>query len=199
MKTGGGETQPECSTTRAMAQGCVNDDLRADGLQKGWGFWVGTWNVDSLTRREGEVLEALSNRKADVAYIQETPWKGGVRSSIELKAQNISCFGWEVRSDRVEIFIAEKWVDSVVSVGRHSERVLILKMVLDARTHARTHALSREFRVTLLWELLYMDDLVVSAETEHDLIKRLNEWKDNVENRGMRVNMNRTKVENGRR
>jgi len=24
--------------------------------------------------------------------------------------------------------------------------------------------------------------------------KRLNEWKDNVENRGMRVNMNKTKV-----
>jgi len=31
----------------------------------------------------------------------------------------------------------------------------------------------------------------VIAETE-DLIKRLNEWKNNVENRGMRVNMNKT-------
>ena len=38
-------------------------------------------------------------------------------------------------------------------------------------------------------ELLYADDLVVIAETEDDLIKRLNEWKDFVENRGMRVNM----------
>jgi len=34
----------------------------------------------------------------------------------------------------------------------------------------------------------------VIVETEDDLIKRLNEWKDNVENRGMRVNMNTTKV-----
>jgi len=34
-------------------------------------------------------------------------------------------------------------------------------------------ALSREFRVTLPWELLYADDLVVTAETEDDLIKRL--------------------------
>jgi len=42
--------------------------------------------------------------------------------------------------------------------------------------------------------LLYADDLAVIAETEDDLIKRLNEWKDNVENRGMRVNMNKTKV-----
>jgi len=34
----------------------------------------------------------------------------------------------------------------------------------------------------------------VVAETEDDLIKRLNEWKDNVKNRGMRVNMRKTKV-----
>jgi len=55
-------------------------------------------------------------------------------------------------------------------------------------------AISREFRVVLPWELLYADDLVVIAETEDDLIKRLNEWKNNVENRGMRVNMNKNKV-----
>jgi len=46
--------------------------------------------------------------------------------------------------------------------------------------------------VALPWELLYADDLVVIAETEEDLIKRLNEWKYNVENRGIRVNMNKT-------
>jgi len=34
----------------------------------------------------------------------------------------------------------------------------------------------------------------VIAETEEGLIKRLNEWNDFVENRGMRVNMNKTKV-----
>jgi len=49
---------------------------------------------------------------------------------------------------------------------------------------------------------LYADDLVVIAETEEDRIKRLNERKDFMENRGMRVNMNKTKVMvsgNGRR
>jgi len=45
-----------------------------------------------------------------------------------------------------------------------------------------TEAISREFRVALPWELLYADDLVVIAKTE-DSIKRLNEWKNNVENR----------------
>jgi len=57
-----------------------------------------------------------------------------------------------------------------------------------------TEALSREFRVALSRELLYADDLVVTAETEDDLIKRLSEWKDNMENRHMRVNTNKTKV-----
>jgi len=50
-------------------------------------------------------------------------------------------------------------------------------------------ALSREFRVALPWELLYADDLGVIAETEEDLIKRLNEWKEFAQNRGMRVKL----------
>jgi len=57
-----------------------------------------------------------------------------------------------------------------------------------------TEALFREFRVALPWEMLYTDDLVVIAETEDDQIKRLNEWKDNMENRCMRVNMNKTQL-----
>ena len=39
--------------------------------------------------------------------------------------------GCKDRSDGVGMFVAEKWVDSVVKVERHSERVLILKMALD--------------------------------------------------------------------
>ena len=42
-------------------------------------------------------------------------------------------------------------------------------------------AISREFRVALPRELLYADDLAVIAENEEELIKRLHEWKDNVE------------------
>ena len=53
-------------------------------------------------------------------------------------------------------------------------------------------AISREFRIALPWQLLYADDLVVIAETEELVIKRLNEWKNNVQNRGMRVNINKS-------
>ena len=52
-------------------------------------------------------------------------------SSMEIKAKDISRSGWEVRLDGIGVFVAEKRVDSVVSVERHHKRVLILKMVLD--------------------------------------------------------------------
>jgi len=55
-------------------------------------------------------------------------------------------------------------------------------------------AISRELRVALPWVLLYADDFAVIAETEEEVIKRLNEWKENVESKGMRANMNKTKV-----
>jgi len=77
---------------------------------------------------------------------------------------------------------------SEVKVGMHQGsalRPLLFVIVED---------ICREFRVALSWELLNADDLVVIGESEEDLIKRLNEWKNNVENRGMRVNMNKTKI-----
>jgi len=39
---------------------------------------------------------------------------------------------------------------------------------------------------------LYADDVIVIAETEEDVFKSLNEWKVFVDNRGMRVIMNKT-------
>jgi len=42
--------------------------------------------------------------------------------------------------------------------------------------------------------MLYANHLAVIAETEDELTERLNKWKDNVESKGMRVNMNKTKV-----
>jgi len=75
-----------------------------------------------------------------------------------------------------------------VKVGLHQGSALsplLFVMVMEA--------ISREFRVALPWELLYADDVVVIAETEEELIKRLKVWKENVESKGMRVNVNKTK------
>ena len=55
-------------------------------------------------------------------------------------------------------------------------------------------ALSREFRVGCLWELLYTDDTVLMAETLEDLKKKLTVWKDNIEAKGLQVNVHKTKL-----
>jgi len=111
------------------AQPCA----RADGLWKSWPFQVGPWNVDSLTGRAGEVVEALSDRKVAVACIQETRWKGSSCKLYGAKGQRYKLL-WmrgEERSDGIGVFVREKWMDSVVSVERQSKRVLILRMALD--------------------------------------------------------------------
>jgi len=60
-----------------------------------------------------------------------------------------------------------------VKVGMHQGSALspLLFMIV-------MEAISREIRDALPWELLYADDLAVIAETEEELIKRLNERKE---------------------
>ena len=79
--------------------------------------------------------------------------------------------GSHVHAYRCKTFVRTVYVISngfEVKVGMHQG--LALSPMLSVTV---MEALSREFRVTLPWELLYMDDLVTIAETE-------DEWKDNV-------------------
>ena len=76
-----------------------------------------------------------------------------------------------------------------VKVGVHQGSVLsplLFIIVLEA--------LSREFRTGCAWELFYADDLVIAAETPELLEDKLSTWKLNFEQKGLRVNMGKTKV-----
>ena len=44
--------------------------------------------------------------------------------------------------------------------------------------------LSKKFRVGLPWELLYADDLALIAETEEELVEKIERWKDGMEKKG---------------
>ena len=76
-----------------------------------------------------------------------------------------------------------------VKVGVHQGSVLsplLFIIVLEA--------LSREYRTGCPWELLYADDLVIIASSEEELISKLRLWKLQMEGKGLRVNMGKTKV-----
>ena len=63
--------------------------------------------------------------------------------------------------------------------------VLILKKVFDR--------VPREV-IWCPWELLYADDVVIIAETEDDIRRKLNLWRDGMEAKGRRVNNDKTKI-----
>ena len=74
-----------------------------------------------------------------------------------------------------------------VKVGVHQGSVLsplLFVIVLEA--------LSCEFRTGTPWELLY--DPVISAETEEGLKMKLNKWKTEMEAKGLRVKLGKTKI-----
>ena len=76
-----------------------------------------------------------------------------------------------------------------VKVGVHQGSVLsplLFVIVLEA--------LSREFREGLPMELLYADDLVLMAETEELLVEKIQKWRKGMEEKGLRVNLGKTKV-----
>lgn len=76
-----------------------------------------------------------------------------------------------------------------VTVGVHQGSVLsplLFIMVLEA--------LSRSFRVGCPLELLYADDLAIIATSKEELLSRLGAWKKELEAKGLRVNLDKTKI-----
>ena len=76
-----------------------------------------------------------------------------------------------------------------VGVGVHQGSVLsplLFTIVLEA--------LSREFRTGCPWELLYADDLMISAGSKEELLVKVKTWKTEMEKKGLCVNMGKTKI-----
>ena len=76
-----------------------------------------------------------------------------------------------------------------VGVGVHQGSVLsplLFIIVLEA--------LSREFRTGCPWELLYTDDLMISAESMEELLVKVQTWKTEMEKKGLHVNIGKTKI-----
>src|SRR5881296_1185829 len=57
-------------------------------------------------------------------------------------------------------------------------------------------AIADNFKKGLPWELLYADDLVLLAESRLEFEKRLTEWMARLKEKGLRVNIGKTKVMN---
>lgn len=52
----------------------------------------------------------------------------------------------------------------------------------------------RELRVGCPWELIYADDLLIVAVQIDQLERRLEKWKEGLEDKGLKVNVRKTEV-----
>ena len=76
-----------------------------------------------------------------------------------------------------------------VGVGVHQGSVLsplLFIIVLEA--------LSREFHTGCPWELLYADDLIISAESMKEPLVKLKTWNSELEKKGLSVNIGKTEI-----
>ena len=53
---------------------------------------------------------------------------------------------------------------------------------------------TKEVRNGVPWELGYADDLVLTAESEHDVLEKFVRWGKELELRELKVNMEKTKM-----
>ena len=85
------------------------------------------WNaiVNSMVCRSGEVVDALHRKNIDFCCAQETMWKGGSARMLGAIGRRYKFFwqGCNKGTAGVGVFIAERWIDSVVDVVRVYERI----------------------------------------------------------------------------
>ena len=76
-----------------------------------------------------------------------------------------------------------------VKVGVHQGSVLSPLLFITVM-----QAVTKKAAKGLPWELLYADDLVLIADSEEELKRKLTTWKDEMEKKGLKVNIGKTKV-----
>ena len=85
-----------------------------------------------MVSRSGEVVAALHRRKIDFCCAQETRWNGESVRMLGTNGRRYKFFwqGCNKGTAGVGVFIAERWIDSVVNVVRINERIMYVKLVI---------------------------------------------------------------------
>lgn len=93
---------------------------------------VGSANVGSLRKKDGEIAHMAWERHLDFCCLQETRWRGGSTRTLGVDGARYKVFwmGCERGLAGVGVMVAEKWIEHVVEVKRVSERLLLLRVAV---------------------------------------------------------------------
>ena len=168
----------------------IRERISIDDMQ--FGFMPGRGTTDAIfILRQLQEKHLAKNKKLYFAFVDlEKAFDRVPRKVIWWAMRKLGIEEWIVRfvqamynNTRSRVRVNNTYSDEFgVKVGVHQGSVLsplLFVIVLEA--------LSCEFRTGTPWELLYADDLVISAETEEGLKMKLNKWKTEMEAKGLRV------------
>ncbi|XP_071729135.1 uncharacterized protein [Rutidosis leptorrhynchoides] len=94
---------------------------------------VGSWNVGTLTSKSLELVDTLLKSKVDILCVQETRWRG--QDAVVIGDYKLWFAGSSVARNGVGIFIGHPYKDYVVGVGRFSDRIMSVKLVIHEETY----------------------------------------------------------------
>ncbi|XP_071686860.1 uncharacterized protein [Rutidosis leptorrhynchoides] len=132
---------------------------------------AGSWNVGTLTGKRYELVETLRKRKVDILCVQETRWKG--RGAAKVKDYKLWFSGSRVARNGVGIIIGPPYNNNVVEVGRRSDRIMSVTLVIQEVTYTvisayAPHAGLGAAEKRLFWESL--DEVVRRCPPDHRLL-----------------------------
>ncbi|XP_071729179.1 uncharacterized protein [Rutidosis leptorrhynchoides] len=132
---------------------------------------VGSWNVGTLSGKRYELAEIFLKRKVDIVCVQETRWKGS--EAVEINDYKLWYSGSRISRNGVGIIIKKLHRDHVVDVGRFSDRIMSVSIIINEETFTvisayAPHAGLGDVEKKNFWELL--DEVVRGCPADHRLI-----------------------------
>ena len=163
------------------------------------GFMQGRGTTDAIfILRQLQVKHLVAGKPLYLAFIDlEKAFDRVPREVIWWSMRKLKIDEWLVRivqsmykEVRSRVRVGDEYSNSFdVRVGVHQGSVLsplLFVIVLEA--------LSMEFCTGCHWEILYADDLMVRAQSMDEVLVKLRTWKSEMEKKGLRVNIGKTKL-----
>ena len=180
-----------------VVEGLIRQRVEIDEMQCGFMSGRGTTDAIFIVRQLQE-KHLAANKPLYMAFIDlEKAFDRVPMDVIWWAMHKLGIDGWLVRlvqsmykNVRSRVRVGDGYSEEFgIGVGVHQGSILsplLFIIVLEA--------LSREFRTGCPWELLYADDLMISAWSNEELLVKVKTWKTEMEKKGLRVNMGKTKI-----
>ena len=180
-----------------VVEGLIRQRVEIDEMQFGFMSGCGTTDAIFIVRQLQE-KDLAANKPLYMAFIDlEKAFDRVPRDVIWWAMRKLGIDEWLVRlvqsmykDVRSRVRVGDGYSEEFgVGVGVHQGSVLsplLFIIVLEA--------LSREFRTGCLWELLYADDLMISAGSKEELLEKVKIWKTEMEKKGLGMNIGKTKI-----